>query len=89
MLMNPSVNINGTSREALVDARRDAFEAVHAAITALRETLPHGRDYVGRAHQWAVDRAIYMERHKMLSQLAEDLMNEAVAIQNAGPKGVC
>ena len=89
MLMNPSVNINGTSREALVDARRDAFEAVNAAITALRETLPHGRDYVGRAHQWSVDRAIYMERHKLLSQLAEDLMNEAVAIQNAGPKGGC
>jgi hypothetical protein len=87
MLMNPSVNINGTSREALVDSRRDAFEAVHAAMNALRETLPHGRDYVGRAHQWSVDRAIYMERHAMLSKLAEDLMEEAVAIQNAGPKG--
>jgi len=85
--MNPSVNINGTSREALVDARRDAFEAIHAAMNALRETMPHGRDYVGRAHQFSVDRAIYIERHAVLSKLSEDLMDEALAIQNAGARG--
>ncbi len=56
-------------------------------MVALRKTLPHGRDYVGRAHQWSVDRETYMQRHNALAQLAEDLMQEALAIQNAGPRG--
>jgi len=87
MLMNPSVNINGTDRESLVQARRAAMESVMDAMKALEETLPHGRDYVGRAHQYDLDRATYRERFAKLDSLYNDLQEEALAIMTAGPKG--
>lgn len=87
MLMNPAVNLNGTSRESLVQVRRDAMDAVMSAMKALQETLPHGRDYVGRAHQYDLDRATYRERFAKLDSLYNELQEEALAILTAGPKG--
>lgn len=42
----PTVNINGSSREALLEAYCTAGEAVKKALEATLETSPHGRDYV-------------------------------------------
>lgn len=41
----PLVHLNGTSGEALLEQYRDAAAAVRAAIDALIEASPHGRDY--------------------------------------------
>lgn len=87
MLMNPSININGTSRDSLVQTRRDALEAIMDAMKALQETLPHGRDYVGRSHQYDLDRATYRERFATLDKLYNEIQDEALAIMQAGPKG--
>ena len=41
----PIVNINGTSRRALIAQRMEACARVRAAIKALCEMRPHGRDF--------------------------------------------
>lgn len=41
----PQVNINGTSKDALLKQSMKAYHAVTAAVEALCEGAPHGRDY--------------------------------------------
>lgn len=41
----PQVNINGTSRGALIQQLTDAYSALTDAISALSAMSPHGRDY--------------------------------------------
>lgn len=44
-MMVPTVHLNGTSRDELLNQIRDAHQAVGAAMDALRKATPHGRDY--------------------------------------------
>lgn len=41
----PQVNINGTSRGELVKQHSAALNALESALSAMRRTEPHGRDY--------------------------------------------
>ena len=80
MLMKPVINNNGTSREAMIKMRLDANRAVHAAMKALQELSPHGRDYLGNNDAWQRDRDIYVARFAALDAMSNDLMEEAVSI---------
>lgn len=44
-LTAPSVHLNGTSHADLMKQYQTAYDALTAAIAALRESAPHGRDY--------------------------------------------
>lgn len=44
-LVAPTVHLNGTGRDDLLDALETAHEALTAAHDALRKTAPNGRDY--------------------------------------------
>lgn len=41
----PTIHLNGTSRESLLDALGTAGSALYAALKALDECAPNGRDY--------------------------------------------
>lgn len=41
----PTVHLNGTSRQALLDGYQAAYEAVREAYATLQGTYPNGRDY--------------------------------------------
>lgn len=41
----PTVHLNGTGGERLLEQQRDVCQALHAALDALREASPNGRDY--------------------------------------------
>lgn len=45
MAINPRVNLNGTSRAALIEQATAVIEAATALEKALAEASPHGRDY--------------------------------------------
>jgi predicted phage tail protein len=81
-IMRPFVNINSTSRAALVEQRREAMAAIRLAMEALRETCPHGRDYIGDPARFDHDRSIYRRRIAALDELCNDLLDEALAIRN-------
>jgi hypothetical protein len=44
-VIHPTIHLNGTSKESLVDGWNDAYAALQAAYTALQHTAPNGRDY--------------------------------------------
>lgn len=41
----PTVHINGTSREALLETHTTAMEAIRIALVDLEQCTPNGRDY--------------------------------------------
>jgi len=81
-LMQPIVNLNGTSPEALVEARMEARNACRALMTALGGIAPNGRDYIGHPDAYARDRAIYAARFVVIDKLFNELGDEALAIQS-------
>jgi phage shock protein A len=44
-LMKPTVHLNGTSKERLLEDLCDAIDALHKAGTALAKAAPNARDY--------------------------------------------
>ena len=41
----PIVNNNGSSRQELIQQRRNVVEGIDRALNELRQMYPHGRDY--------------------------------------------
>lgn len=82
-MMKPILNLNGTSAEALIEARLNAREAVLALIAALGDVAPNGRDYIGHPDAYARDRQIHADRLNILDRLYNELGDEALAIQEA------
>jgi hypothetical protein len=79
----PVVNLNGEKAESLVNARIAAREAVQAAMKALGECSPNGRDYqTAPKGEFEIARKVYTERFAYLDKLANELEDEAIAIQN-------
>ena len=75
----PTLNINGSSADDLIQPRRDAYDALQAAIKALQQVTPNGRDY---AHndQCVADRQAHYARIKAIHTIAAELVAEAHAI---------
>jgi hypothetical protein len=76
----PTLNNNGSSADDLIRPRRDAYDALQAAIKALQQVTPNGRDY---AHndQCVADRQAHYARIKAIHTLAAELVAEAHAIK--------
>jgi hypothetical protein len=88
MHMKPTVNLNGTSKAALIQYRLDAITALEAALDALREIAPHGRDYVRRSPyegtNWERDARIYCGYRDRINDLISSLTDEATYIDQQG-----
>lgn len=41
----PVIHLNGTSKNALLDAYGEAVDALNTAYAVIKETAPNGRDY--------------------------------------------
>jgi hypothetical protein len=73
----PVININGTSADELMRVHIEACEALRAAIKALQETTPHGRDFqTVTPVEYNAARHQYFERSKRL----HEILDEVVAI---------
>lgn len=83
-IMRPFVNINGTARTALVDQRRAALDAIHTAMKALEQSIPHGRDYIGDPARYDHDKGVYRDRFAKLDELYNEILDEALQIQQGG-----
>lgn len=79
----PFVNINGTTRENLVQERVDVASALLAAAQKLRETCPHGRNAFNAEHLKAMT-DLWEERGKIILDLATTLMSEAQTLHDGG-----
>lgn len=73
-MMKPTLHLNGTSRAALFNAYVEATFAVEAAIDAVADASPHGRDYYPQGED-AFDkaRAEHNARLEALNKVANEL----------------
>ena len=70
----PTVHLNGTSREALLEGYIDALNAVSHAIEVLQKNGPNARDYyvAGPAH-WEAAMAEHEARLQKLEAVLAEL----------------
>ena len=80
-MIRPVINNNGTDAFDLIDARRNAMDALNEAIEALKQCTPNGRDYPGDTMRCVADRTIHFDRLAALHTLREELLDEALYIQ--------
>lgn len=78
----PTVHLNGTSKDALVEQLRHAVEAVNRAIDAVSSAAPHGRDYYVQADKDAFTIAArqHAARVVKLSEVAKELETIAIGV---------
>ena len=80
-MITPTLNINGSSADDLIQPRRDAYDALQAAIKALQQVTPNGRDYPGDNDRCLADRQAHYGRLSALQAIATEIVAEAVGIK--------
>lgn len=80
-MISPIVNINGTSKDDLINPRLAALDHINDVIEELKNITPNGRDYPGDTERWMSDRQIHYDRINTLRTLYNHLYEEAIAIK--------
>ena len=74
----PTLHLNGTSYDDLYEQADTAYNALYEAVTALRATEPHARDYYVRRHggsDFVTAQNEYAERFARLSIVLMDMQS--------------
>lgn len=81
----PSIHMNGTSKNELLEQLQTAYSAVDAAMLALANATPNGRDYYPQGPD-AIRKAIieHGERLAKLTTISKELETIALAIVDGG-----
>jgi hypothetical protein len=70
----PTVHLNGSSRNVLIDQLHTAHQRLYEAIAALRHAGPHGRDYyVQGRHTISQLLAEHADRLQRLERVQDEL----------------
>ena len=80
-MIRPTLNINGTSADDLIQPRIAAYDALQDVIKALQRVTPNGRDYPGDNDQCVADRQAHYDRLAALQAIATEIVAEAVLIK--------
>ena len=80
-MITPTLNINGSSADDLIEPRIAAYDALQAAIKALQQVTPNGRDYPGDNDACVADRDKHYARLKKINALRAEIMSEAIYIK--------
>jgi hypothetical protein len=80
-MIRPILNNNGPDALDLIDARRNAMALINEVIDALKLVTPNGRDYICDRDRLIADRELHFDRLAALHTLREELLDEALYIQ--------
>ena len=80
-MIRPTLNINGSSHPDLTHPRIAAYDALQAAIKALQQVTPNGRDYPGDNDRCLADRQAHYDRLAAITAIATEIVAEAVLIK--------
>lgn len=80
-MIRPTLNINGSDAFDLINPRRNAMALIDEVIDALKDATPNGRDYPGEYDRCTADRTTHFDRLAALHTLREELLDEALHIQ--------
>lgn len=84
-LITPSIHMNGTSAESLLEQQRHVYDAADALLTALAAATPHGRDYYVQDNGEVMGPKYRMAQaqHRVRMVMADTIKNEASEIAQA------
>jgi hypothetical protein len=80
-MIRPIINNNGTNALDLIDGRRNAMDLIDEVIDVLKQLTPNGRDYICDRDRLIADRELHFDRLAALHTLREELLDEALYIQ--------
>lgn len=80
-MIQPVININGTSKDDLVQPRLAALDHINDVIEELKKFTPNGRDYPGDIDRCMADRQLHYDRIATLRTLYNHLYEEAITIK--------
>lgn len=77
-MMIPTIHLNGTSKEALMEQIQNAYSKIHEAERALCEAAPNGRDYYPQDKSPGEQPALYraLDEHFARLQKLRDVMKD-------------
>lgn len=79
----PTVHLNGTSAEDLIQQYRKAYRATQDALKALAESAPHGRDYYVQSDgAFEKARKEHESRAERLRAVSDELLELALQVQD-------
>lgn len=77
----PTIHLNGTSKESLIDDLCTASDALNAAYEALKQTAPNGRDYYPQGPEaFAKAGGEHLDRLKRLNAIKKEIDDIALAL---------
>jgi hypothetical protein len=77
MVKIPTVHLNGTSKKELLTQQRRIYDACEVLMVALREAMPHDRDYYVQDSSAG---SIAREAHRVRLALVDKIKADAVMI---------
>ena len=83
-MINPIININGSSADDLIRPRLMAMDLINDVTEELKRVTPNGRDYPGAYDRCQEDRDEHYERLQRLQSIREEIFAEALAIKEQG-----
>ena len=83
----PIIHRNGTSRDVLLTQRSDFGAALRAALVALADMAPNGRDFYPEPGRLERALAVHRKREMVLREMLSYVQDEAEAIADASPGG--
>lgn len=83
-MMVPTIHLNGSSREDLLERTTEAGRAVGDALDALERAGPNGRDYYPQGDEAFLRANLeHVDRMRRIRSVLEELRELAEAIANA------
>lgn len=84
----PLVNLNGTSREALVQQQIKVLGCLTALSVALGEASPHGRDYQPDPSRFPEAVNQHAARVRDVNRMIDEVYHIATTLRTEGRKGL-
>jgi hypothetical protein len=82
-LVLPQINLNSTSREALVEQQADVMHALRELLLKMGMAAPNGRDYQFRPAEFKDAQEAWLERMTLVTEMHNEIERHALAIQNS------
>jgi len=86
-VITPIIHLNGDRREALMAQLEHAYHAVSAAMDALRQCAPNGRNYYPEVGRFDKAETQYEGRMAHLRAVRDSLQAEVIKIQQEARSG--
>ena len=82
-LVLPQVNLNGTSRQCLVEQQSSVLHVLRSLLKVMAQAYPNGRDYQLRPAEYPPAREAWEERMQIIENMRKEIEAHALAIHES------